>query len=137
MNSGIFCVIYLIVMFFTYIWRYLIFGVPSIAVNTGAPQEDVITTIMSFINWALFINYLLLILTAYYRGAKTNRKYIATFPLIGAFFDIILPFIPLVPTIMNILTLVIGVSNNKDRIVYVPTNSDNASQVQHEIINNN
>ena len=61
--------------------------------DAGVSPEEAINTTVSFIYWALIINYLLLIWISYSRGKKNNRKYIATFPLIGFFFDIVLAFI--------------------------------------------
>lgn len=67
-----------------------------------------------------FFNYVFLLIIAYYRGKKL-KEVSGSFPCYWWLFDIILAFIPLIPTVMNILALVMGLSDNKQnvKVVYV------------------
>lgn len=115
MKTPLFVVLYLVIMMFTYLWRYVVLGAP---VN-ATPEQ--IKNVTLGINIILFLNYVILAIIAYFRGKKIDKKYLVSFPLIGGFFDLVLVFIPLVPTIMNILTLVMGLSDGKQevKVVYV------------------
>lgn len=86
---------------------------------TATPEQ--ISNVAVGINVMLFLNYVILAIITYFRGKKIDKKYLIAFPLIGGFFDMVLVFIPLVPTIMNILALVLGLSDGKQevKVVYV------------------
>lgn len=115
MKTPFFVILYLVIMMFTYLWRAVIFGAPA----SATPEE--IRNVTLGINVILFLNYIILIVIAYFRGKKIDKKYLVAFPLIGGFFDMVLVFIPFVPTIMNVLTLIVGLSDGKQeiRVVYV------------------
>jgi hypothetical protein len=117
MKTPTFVILYLIVMLFTYVWRMAVVGG---AMDGGTTVEDV-KNMASVVNWILFFNYVVLALIANSRGKKIEKKYLVAFPIIGGFFDVLLGFIPLVPTIMNILALVFGLSDGKQevKVVYV------------------
>lgn len=117
MKTPAFVILYLIVMLFTYIWRAAAVGS---ALDASTTPQDV-AGVGAVANWLLFFNYVFLLIIAYYRGKKIEKKYLVAFPVIGGFFDIILAFIPLIPTVMNILALVMGLSDNKQnvKVVYV------------------
>ena len=42
-----------------------------------------------------------------------KKSWLIAFPLVGAIFDVVLMFIPFVPTVMNILGLVFGMITPK------------------------
>lgn len=105
-NTVVFMVTYLFFMLPTYLWRFSIF---SIDMNSEVNADNIANTI----TWLLFINYIILSLVVYARGKAINKKYIVTFPVVAGFFDVILAFIPLVPTVMNIITIITAVSENK------------------------
>lgn len=117
MKTPTFVILYLIVMLFTYLWRATVVGSAMDANMTVKDVQDAAV----IVNWLMFFNYVLLATIAYYRGKKIDKKYLIALPIIGGFFDVILAFIPLVPTIMNILTLVFGLSEGKQevKVVYV------------------
>lgn len=117
MKTPAFVILYLIVMLFTYLWRAAVVGG---AMDSSTTIEDV-KNIGAIANWLLFFNYVILALIANSRGKKIEKRYLVAFPVIGGFFDLILGFIPLVPTIMNILALVMGLSDGKQevKVVYV------------------
>lgn len=113
MKNGInYALSYLFFTFLTYMWRLSVF---SVAMNKNVDSN--IEGMASAAIWVLLINYVILVLIAYYRGKAIDKKYIIIFPIIAGLFDVILVFIPLVPTIMNITALITGVSENK--VVYV------------------
>nr|DAL93415.1 MAG TPA: hypothetical protein [Caudoviricetes sp.] len=122
MKTPAFVILYLIVMMFTYIWRAAAVGS---ALDASTSPQDV-ADVGAVANWLLFFNYVLLLVIAYYRGKKIDKKYLVAFPVIGGFFDIILAFIPLIPTVMNILALVMGLSDSKQnvKVVYVEAPKD-------------
>lgn len=117
MKTPAFVILYLIVMLFTYLWRAVVVGG---AFDSNTTVEDV-KNVAAVVNWLLFFNYVILALIANSRGKKIEKRYLVAFPVIGCFFDMILTFIPLVPTIMNILALVMGLSDGKQevKVVYV------------------
>lgn len=55
------------------------------------------------------IIYVLMMLVAWFRGVAIGKKYLPVFPFIAGFFDLVLVFIPFVPTVMNLLAIVMGV----------------------------
>ncbi len=126
MKTPAFVILYLIVMLFTYLWRMAVIGG---VMDSGTTAEDV-KNMASVVNWLLFFNYVILALIANSRGKKIDKRYLVAFPLIGGFFDLILGFIPLVPTIMNILALVMGLSEGKQevKVVYVEKPSTETQQ---------
>lgn len=115
MKTAVFVISYLVVMLFTYLWRFAFF---SSMMQPGMTSEDVggMSLVMHFI---LLMNYLLLIWIAYARGKRIDKKYLAALPLIGGFFDIILVVIPFVPTLMNLAALILGLSDGQPKVIYV------------------
>ena len=89
-------------------------------------NPDLINNMVGTVTLILLINYIILILVAYCRGKAIDKKYIVIFPVIAGLFDVVLAFIPLVPTIMNITALITGVSGNK--VVYVVQQSEKANK---------
>lgn len=111
-------------MLLTYIWRYTYFGFTDILEKKGMSADEAMGNSLTYIHLALLVNYLLLIFIAYRRGRRINKKYLAVFPFIGSFFDILIPLIPLVPTIMNIAVLIVGAAENKPQVIYVQTSPE-------------
>lgn len=112
---------YLLFMIPTYLWRYAFI---TDAMNNNAMQNPDITAL----NICFLINYIILLIIAYYRSKKIEKPILAVFPLIAGIFDIVLGFIPLVPTAMNITALIMGAQNKQDasatNIVKKETNLD-------------
>ena len=61
MKTPAFVILYLIVMIFTYFWRFAGFGA---VVDENATAES-IKDAASVTNWLLFFNYVLLVIIAY------------------------------------------------------------------------
>lgn len=104
--SGIkFGLLYLIPMFVTYILR------PMFVI--GSAQNGGEGVSLAGINITFLICYSVMILLTYKRGKLIDKNYIVVFPIIGALFDIILAFVPFIPTVMNVIVYVMGMPDNK------------------------
>ena len=106
MTTPLFYVIgYLALMIPTYVLPY--FGSNSIIANgVGALVGRGMTPFWWLHAWAL----VMLALIAFARGRHTGKPYLLVFPIIAAAFDMVpfLNWIPLVPTVMHLLALVLG-----------------------------
>lgn len=105
MSNTNFLIIYLIVMVLTYLWRLVFIGA---AIDGGD-----IDSMVNIMNSLLFFSYVIMAYVAYKRGKAIGKGYLTAFPIVGGVFDLILVFIPFVPTIMNIITIVIGMPDSK------------------------
>lgn len=130
MKTPAFVILYLIVMLFTYLWRVMAIGFADGMTRGGFPYEEAMDVSMSVMHICMFINYVILAWICRSRGKMVDKKWLPAFPLIGCFFDMILSFIPLIPTIMNILALVMGLSDGKQevKVVYVEKPSTETQQ---------
>lgn len=63
-------------------------------------------------NLYLGLCYAVMLLACILRGRAVDRKWLVVFPIIGAFFDMLIPF-PLVPTAMNIVVLAVGLQSRR------------------------
>ena len=106
MSNTKFLIIYLIFMTLTYLWRFAFVGA---SFDEGADVEGM----GSAMNILMFMSYVVMAYVAYSRGKSIEKGYLVAFPIVGAVFDLILIFVPFVPTIMNIVTIVLGVPDDK------------------------
>lgn len=53
--------------------------------------------------------YALMTLACYLRGRAVDRVWLVAFPIVGAVFDLALPVVPFVPSVMNIVVLAAGI----------------------------
>ncbi len=109
-NPIVFVIFYILFMIPTYIMPY--FGSNSLLINTAIAKSN------GSINPALWIHLIsmfALIFLTYFRSSLINKKWLITLPILALVFDFIpfLNLIPLVPTVMHILTLILGVSSQK------------------------
>lgn len=93
-------------MVLTYLWRFAFVGA---AFEDGADIEGMGNTM----NILMFLSYAIMVYVTYSRGKAVDKGYLVAFPIVGAVFDLILIFIPFVPTVMNIITIVLGMPDNK------------------------
>jgi hypothetical protein len=56
----------------------------------------------------LVICFFLMAVIAYYRGHRIGKPWLIALPIIAAVFDIVLVIVPFVPTVLHVLTLVLG-----------------------------
>jgi hypothetical protein len=103
-----FLTFFLIAMVPTYIYRW-IFVAGAIA--TGGNNASAMGSTATIL---LVISYAVMIYVSYKRGLVNDRKFLVAFPVAGAVFDILLGFIPFIPTLFNILTIVFGVMKGKE-----------------------
>ena len=103
MKAGAFLGAYLVLMVLTYVCRWVLMGI--------LPEDSSIILWLPTVVLALI--YVLMCRITYKRGQTIEKTWLITFPLVGAIFDVILVFIPLVPTVMNILGLVFGMISPK------------------------
>lgn len=95
-------------MVLTYLWRFAFFG----AAFEGGADAD-IEGMGSTVTILMLLSYAIMAWVAYSRGKAIGKGYLAAFPIVGAVFDIVLVFIPFVPTVMNIITIVLGMPDGK------------------------
>lgn len=109
MSNTKFLVVYLIFMVLTYLWRFAFVGA---AFDDNADIDNMGTGLY----FCMFASYAIMSFVAYRRGKANGKGYLVAFPIVGGVFDILLVFIPFVPTIMNIITIVLAMPNNKELI---------------------
>lgn len=103
MHIIIFILLFFIAAIPTYVIRYLGFAVIISDTTVESASE-----IGDAVNIMLLVCYVAMMLIAYFRGRKIGKGYLASFPVIAGVFDIVLVFIPFVPTVMMLLTLILG-----------------------------
>ena len=102
MNGFFFLVFYLLFMVPTYLLRYAYF---SLALT----DESIIADEASMeLHILLVLFYLVMAGVTYMRGKTVGKPYLVAFPIVGGFFDVVLPIVILVPTVMNIITIVLA-----------------------------
>ena len=109
MSAGKFLFIYILFMLPTYIWRWIFAaGAVGAAMSERAGADASIDSMATATYVLLSISYVIMIFVSYRRGVANNRKFLIAFPIVGGFFDIVLGFIPFIPTIFNVLAIVFG-----------------------------
>jgi hypothetical protein len=101
-----FVLLYILLMFPTYILPY--FGSNSSALN--ALGAAVGTGFSPAFYWHLIALAGLVVIT-WFRSTYISKKWLVVFPILAAVFDMVPGFsvIPLVPTIMHLLAIILGV----------------------------
>lgn len=109
-NPAMFVALYLLLMLPTYVLPYM----GSNASLLKSMQRQVATQpVLGPAPLYLHLGFLLaLIFLASVRGKKIGKQWIAIFPVLATFFDLTpgLNLIPLIPTIMHILAVILGVA---------------------------
>ncbi len=110
-NTAIFIISYVVFMIPTYILPY--FGSNSAVVSAVAAKAH-------FINPAMIIHLAFLaglIILARLRGKAIDKQWLITFPILATVFDFVpfLSWIPLVPTVMHLLAIILGVITVKEK----------------------
>ena len=104
-NTPLFVVTYLVLMVLTYVLPY--FGSNSTLINSmGMGLGRGLTPMWWLHLWFL----LMLVFVGNLRGKWIGKRFLLLFPVLAAAFDIVpvLNFVPLVPTVMHLCTLIIG-----------------------------
>jgi hypothetical protein len=106
-STGMFVGVFLGGMIPTYFYRWMFGGAMfADAMVTGGRGIGGMSAILYLF---LIASYAAMIFAAYKKGSQENKLWIITFPIVAAVFDIILVFIPFIPTIMNLLAIVFGI----------------------------
>jgi hypothetical protein len=105
-NAAVFVIMYVLFMLPTYVLPY--FGSNSSVLNTIVLASDDGFNPLFFLHLGLFI---VLIVIAWFRGVLIDKKWLIIFPIMSAVFDLtpFLNHIPLIPTIMHLLVIILGV----------------------------
>ena len=101
MRIAPFVCLYIIPMLLTYTVRWVAF---SLSADTGFQDGPNVGGIFIW----LVILYSIMIFATVRRARANHKGWMVVLPIIGAVFDIFLGFVPLIPTIMNILVLIFG-----------------------------
>lgn len=105
-NAVVFVILYVLFMLPTYYLPYV--GSNSAAINTlGVAAEAGMNPAF----WVHLGSLIILVVVAWFRGAFVDKKWLIIFPIVAAVFDLVpgLSLIPLVPTVMHLLAIILGV----------------------------
>jgi hypothetical protein len=119
-NAVVFVVLYILFMLPTYYLPYL--GSNSAVVGAfGAAADAGINPAF----WPHLGALIALAVIAWFRGALIDKKWLVIFPVLATVFDLApgLSAIPLVPTVMHILAIVLGVIEAKAAVPATETGS--------------
>lgn len=112
-NKGVFFVMYMLMMIPTYVLPYfgsnslISHGIDAISASAGGPTMLPIKLIHLGALAALCV-------FAFLRGRMAGKPWLVALPILATIFDFVptLNWVPLVPTVMHILTLFIGISSS-------------------------
>ena len=106
-NAVVFVALYLVFMIPTY---YLPYKGSNSAV-IGAIRASAEAGINPYF-WLHLAALLALVVITWFRGVLIDKKWLLIFPLLAAVFDLapLLSVIPLVPTVMHLLAIILGVA---------------------------
>lgn len=105
-NAVVFVILYLLFMLPTYYLPYL--GSNSAVVGAvGATAEAGITPAF----WLHLGALIVLCVVTWFRGVLVDKKWLIIFPVLATVFDLApgLSLIPLIPTVMHLLAIILGV----------------------------
>lgn len=113
-NAVSFVILYLIFMCPTYILPYL--GSNSAILGGAATALD--GHVFTPATWIHLGSLLSLVVITWIRGSLSDKKWLIIFPVLAAAFDFLpmLNMIPLVPTIMHLLAMIVGVIGSKSAV---------------------
>ena len=96
MNGLFFFILYMLLMVPTYVVRLSMFGADGDELRIS--------------QFVLIVIYGVMALVCYWRGLSNGYRGVLTLcPIIRAIFDLILVSIPFVPSVMNIVALIVGI----------------------------
>ena len=96
MNGLFFFILYMLLMVPTYVVRMAMFGTEG--------DEHQIS------QYVLIVIYGVMTLVCYWRGLSNGyRGVLVLCPITGAIFDLIIVSIPFIPSIMNVVALIVGI----------------------------
>lgn len=137
-SAPVFAILYILFMLPTYFLPYL--GSNSagmIAIQQSAMSASQGGTLFfTFVHLACLA---VLVLITFVRAQFVGKMWLVVFPFLAAVFDFVpgLSIIPLVPTVMHLLAIVIGVSSSSSATVSTPLENLSESQRLAELKNLN
>ena len=109
-NAAVFVIVYILFMLLTYYLPYVgsnssVIGALGVATDTGINPAF----------WMHLGALCVLIVVSWFRGVLVDKKWLIIFPILATVFDLApaLNMIPLVPTVMHLLALILGVVGTK------------------------
>lgn len=112
MNRNTFLVLYLALFLLTYVIRYIVLFLDG-TVGYSFDLFDLSNAYIGHAEGILLIIYAAMAYLCFKRGEENRRNYLVAFPIIGGFFDVFLVLFIFVPTVMNILGLILGVAETQ------------------------
>ncbi len=105
-NILVFVTLYILFMIPTYLLPYL--GSNSIVTGVLAADGVVNPTL-----WLHLGALVALVFVAWFRGLALGKGWLVTFPILAGIFDFIpiLNWLPLVPTVFHLVTIIVGVTS--------------------------
>jgi len=85
-------------------WRFAAFSVLMDESSAGGRGEYVGAATIILMTGS----YVVLALISFIRGHRIGKPWLVAFPIIGGIFDVVLVIVPFVPTVMHLLTLILG-----------------------------
>ena len=97
---------------------YLVFMIPTYILPYMGSNSSVINAVgasnglgMNPVFWLHLACLIILAVLAWFRGVNVDKKWLLIFPILALVFDLVpgLSSIPLVPTVMHLLAIILGV----------------------------
>jgi hypothetical protein len=109
-HTAIFVGLYLVFMIPTYILPYM--GSNSSIINAAGAANGIG---MNPVFWLHLASLIILVILVWFRGINIDKKWLLIFPILALVFDLVpgLSSIPLVPTVMHLLAIILGVVGAK------------------------
>ncbi len=104
-SIGVFLLLFLVPAAFTYLSGMLL----VVAIVDDSTIGDAGTIRITY----LAICYAIMAIACYLRGKATDRRWLTLFPVLGGLFDMFFGIIPFVPSVMNVVALVVGIQSRK------------------------
>ena len=103
-----FLILFLVPAAFTYLSGMLLLA--AAFDESAGTRDDAGTIRITY----LAVCYVVMALACFYRGKRTDKKWLVVFPVLGGLFDMFFGIIPFVPSVLNIVALVVGIQGKKD-----------------------
>jgi hypothetical protein len=111
-NTVVFAILYIVLMIPTYLLPYM--GSNSSILNATSAG-------MNPFFWLHLSILIILAVVTWFRGSNIDKKWLLIFPILALVFDLVpgLSSIPLVPTVMHLLAIILGVVGTKQAIASI------------------
>lgn len=109
-SAVVFVISYILFMLPTYYLPHLGSNSAAVGALAVAAQANVYSVF-----WPHFGALMSLIVAAWIRGTCTDKQWLILFPILAAVFELVpeLSFMPLVPTVMHVLAIILGVAEQQ------------------------